>query len=1701
MKEVIRLFLSRVLLRATLAVLLVSAAIPTTNICANPVRAYLEDDPGPLPPSQVVISEFMALNQNGLRDEDGERSDWIEIHNSGASEASLDGWYLTDTETNLTRWRFPSVIVPANGFLLVWASGKDRRSPGSPLHTNFRLGGTGEYLALLDSNTNIASEFAPMFPSQQPDISYGVDPLDPSLTGFFRTSTPGATNIVAEADAPPTPLLSVQSGVYTNDMLTLTISGAPGTTIRYTLDGSVPTNSSPVYNGPITISGNSVVKARAYGVIANQLPSRIAVGTYVLLDASVAEFSSNLPLLVIDSRSGIPQDVIAGFRAKGSLIIFSPVAGRTVLRSDPEFQGLAEFEIFGEDSAGFPKKPYKAVIKDEMGNDRKGSFLGLPADSDWKLLNPYSDKTLLNHFLAYELFEQMGHYQMARSFVEVFVHTGDGKLTASDYHGILVLSQKLEIKKGGVDLARLTPQSTNEPSISGGYIFKKDMDNVGDLNFATTGGPGFPGQGLKMHDPKPYELPGGINNPQVQWLQKYLNRMELALYTNTWLAQTGTNHYSNYLDVDSFVDQFMIVEFTKQIDGYRLNTFFQKDRNGKVKAGPIYDWELSFGNADYLDGGHFSNWYYSQLGASDYPWAKRLIVGNAGNVGIGDPDFCQKIADRWGEMRTNLLNPGRLLSRIDLLSLTLTEAAARDFAKFPRLGRYIWPNPSSPAFDVDYVRPPTYAGIIAEMKKWVQGRCLWMDAQFTPSPAFNHVPGLVSSGATVTLSGPPGANIYYTVDGRDPRAAGGTISPTAVLYNGPITINGAVTIVARTKTASGSWQNTWSPPSRGDFYTAVPGLRITELMYHPNASLAGNDSEQFEYIEVQNIGPTTIDVTGFTLGGGVQFTFPSQTLASGESALIVSDPVAFQSRYGTGLRLLGTYTGRLNDGGDRVVLTGKAGEPIHDFSYSTAWYPATDGIGFSLVVADPDAPSADWSSPIAWRPSAVFGGSPGVTDPNPVFQPAVLINELLANNGANSYAIELYNPNLDPIDIGGWFVTDDWQAPRKFIIAPARVVPAKGYLVLAAGDISANVGVTGSFTIPYVDGKLYLFASDLGALTGYGDRVVFGASYPGITQGRYVNGQGQSFFVHQGTNSLGTQNSGPLLGPVVISEVHYDPTHLVYGTNGLDNPGDEYLELENTGTVSLSLENWRLRGAIELDFPPATFLPVGGFLLAVGFNPSGNPGAATRFRQRFGLPSDQPLIGPWNGNLPNDGFPLELLRPDPETNGIFISVEEVDFSNQAPWPGAASATGLSLQRRDVHAFGNDPANWIAAGPAPARATLTQSPPEILGQPQNRSVLVGTDQAFDLQATGDDLRYQWRFMGEALAGATNGTLVITNFQLAQSGVYNVLVFNDGGGVLATNFIVTARILLQITGQPQSKFAAVQGSNTQFSVSAIGSGILAYQWFHDGVQIIGATLPTLTLTNLQVADSGSYTVQVRDDYDTAMSAVAQLVVYIKPTIIVQPLSVAVVEGQTAAFTVAINGTPPITFRWRGSTNNGPVFFLTNGVTLVNGLTNSTLLFPNMPFTTNVIRVTVIVTNLVGQAPVSSAALFTVLKDTDHDGLPDLWEAAHGFDTNNAADGIRDDDGDKMSNAAEYIAGTGYLDPASYLKSQILPGGPGRLQFLAVSNRTYTIQYSDRLDPATWLKLMDVPASAASHTQAVIDPNITTNRFYRLAIPIRP
>jgi len=281
-----------------------------------------------------------------------------------------------------------------------------------------------------------------------------------------------------------------------------------------------------------------------------------------------------------------------------------------------------------------------------------------------------------------------------------------------------------------------------------------------------------------------------------------------------------------------------------------------------------------------------------------------------------------------------------------------------------------------------------------------------------------------------------------------------------------------------------------------------------------------------------------------------------------------------------------------------------------------------------------------------------------------------------------------------------------------------------------------------------------------------------------------------------------------------------------------------------------------------------------------------------------------------------------------------------------------------------------------------------------------------------------------------------------------------------------------------------------------VTAQGSGLLRYQWQFNLAPLTGATNRSLSLTNVQLADAGSYTVVVQDQIGSVVSSPASLHIVMAPTFLSPPQSQSVVVGDPVTFEVSVVGTPPLGFRWRRGVATVVPFTLGKSFFTITNVT-----------TFDAGSYAVIVTNPVNTVGViSAAAVLTVLADTDGDRLPDSWEFANQFNPNAAGDGTNDVDGDSLSNRQEYLAGTDPRDALSYLKVDRLTAGSGglpTLEFRAVSNKTYSILWRPSLDSGNWFVLTNVTAYPTNRLERVMDntPGVE-KRIYRLATPaLRP
>lgn len=364
-----------------------------------------------------------------------------------------------------------------------------------------------------------------------------------------------------------------------------------------------------------------------------------------------------------------------------------------------------------------------------------------------------------------------------------------------------------------------------------------------------------------------------------------------------------------------------------------------------------------------------------------------------------------------------------------------------------------------------------------------------------------------------------------------------------------------------------------------------------------------------------------------------------------------------------------------------------------------------------------------------------------------------------------------------------------------------------------------------------------------------------------------------------------------------------------------------------------------------------------------------------------------------------------------------------------------------------------------------------------------------------------LGYQWRLNGANLPAATNATLSFAALQPAQAGEYQVLVFNSAGAVLSSKASLAVQIPPVISRQPTNQVLK-PGQTASFAVTAFSPGVwpLAYQWRVNGTNVAAGTNATLTLTNIQLADAGTYTVEVTDAVGTVRSDPAVLSITVAPRIGVQPVSQSVVVGGSVTFSVLLtNGSFPINYQWRVGTTP-----------LTNFLLNSYASF----FTLRNVQASqagsyrVVLTNAAQPGGLaSSTAALTVLADADADGLPDAWTQQYfGHATGQAGDLSRagdDADADGFSNWKEYVAGTDPTNALSYLKINTLTPGPGpaTLEFLAVSNRSYTLEYTESLGAGPWLRLADIIVRTNSRLENIPAPSATPNRFYRLVTPRQP
>ena len=779
-----------------------------------------------------VISEFMADNKSGLMDADGDFSDWIEIFNPTEFTVDLGSFFLTDDATDLSKWPFEPLTLEPGERAIVFASGKGVNGPAGEIHTNFKLSAGGEYLALItDGGSTILQEFAPIYPALGADVSYGILAGDLSTARVLGSSTPGQFND-ASMPAPSEVTFSHGSQTFTGILSVTLATESAGVVIYYTTDGRTPSaGSSTLYSSPVNINTTTYLRAIA---VREGVNGAVTGESYIRLAADLANYESDLPLMVIDNfgagqvpakgwsgtGSGVQQ--VARQSAVWATFDRNETTGMAALADSPQMISRTGIRGRGAFSSTWSQKPFSVEVWDETQNEKEIEVLGMPAHSDWVLYYPDTDDNkdpsmMFNTFM-YDLSNNMGRYATRIRWVEAFVNTNGGDLTLADRRGVYAIFEKVSRGDGRLEFDKLSEDGT-----SGGWLLGLNrMDSVplggfpaengatrpqlfhtrGPNRVSETspnnagGGDDIPRQSngfLNFDNPNGYR----ITPTQRSAIEDWFATFEDVLYDDAqWLDPV--DGYQKYLDAEDFVEYFIFNNLSRNGDGMLISMFPWKGDDDKLRMGPAWDYNWS---SYYIGGGPTGTFRHR----GNRLWYDRLF---------DDPDFEQLYVDRWFHHRD------RAMSNAGIQGVVDGQAAEIGATRAIRQG---------------YSSEADWMGELTTMKNWLTTRADWYDDQFTPRPVYNQTGGEVPGGFVVAFSPPPGM-IYFTTDGSDPRAPGGSLSPTAQQFDGGVLLTkvvregDAVRVIipsATTPTSGLSWtvagfnDSTWMSGATGVGYDRV----------------------------------------------------------------------------------------------------------------------------------------------------------------------------------------------------------------------------------------------------------------------------------------------------------------------------------------------------------------------------------------------------------------------------------------------------------------------------------------------------------------------------------------------------------------------------------------------------------------------------------------------------------------------------------------------------------------------------------------------------------------------------------------------------------------------------------------------------------------------------------------------------------------
>ncbi len=484
---------------------------------------------------------------------------------------------------------------------------------------------------------------------------------------------------------------------------------------------SIPATSSAVTSSS-AVSSNGLANSSgaANSNSAVSLNSAASSSLAVLVFLPKIEINSGNNVIVNEPKVDVTMKVTEYDANNLATVTYDGFAGAEYRGSSSQFFNQL-FDVNG-DPTGIFKKSLGIETRDSSGAGIDATLLGFPAEEDWVLLAPFSDKTLMRDTLIYSLAREMDGYASRWKYFELYLN--------DEYKGIYILLEKIKRDPQRLNISNLKAVDNEGEELTGGYIIKIDKTSGEDLanpevenvyldSFSFVSEQVDDAFNNKHHfiysEPKSED----ITEPQKAYIQNYVHEFEAALASENFKDEvTG---YRNYIDVDSFIDYFILNELSRNVDGFNLSLYLVKDKNKKLALGPVWDFNLAFGNAGWCGAERTYGWAYNHAvecpGVTAFPvpfWWDKLLT---------DPYFVNKLKARWASLRITTLANAALATKVDTTATQLksTTALTQNFQTWPILTILVWPNQNI---------WNTYDGEVNQLKTWLNARTTWLDQQF-----------------------------------------------------------------------------------------------------------------------------------------------------------------------------------------------------------------------------------------------------------------------------------------------------------------------------------------------------------------------------------------------------------------------------------------------------------------------------------------------------------------------------------------------------------------------------------------------------------------------------------------------------------------------------------------------------------------------------------------------------------------------------------------------------------------------------------------------------------------------------------------------------------------------------------------------------------------------------------------------------------